>query len=737
MKTLVFFLCLSFSLAEEKTDIELVNSLIGADRKDELVELEKFEHADPDSHLPKSISNIKVEKSEDKKFSEIEKAYDDSLGREPSSIEKDIPIKNDQEPINLLEDSDDDAAFPPGFFDFKDFLLKLENLDCKDLTHKSLAMDVIESQDEDEVKSLCDDAIRNSLLYPMSKSDHHALDLFNYLNKNIYLPLGVDMAPKYYYPDVLSDLFFLNEKNYMITKDVRIPTNEQFAKEVSNIFSDIETYSSEFEANKDLISKLIVDVLKRFHIFWNVHRTKSQMHSVGKNTLSIIKYIISKYHTTSENMAKISQHILDNIKEGYYRFQKANKSIAIIASQPVELISLEIVRRYKENLERLVADMHAPETMCSEYGFMLDLYRAFVIVNYKLGVSNEEVQKRYTFAIFEKIKLIFETYKRYMIENNINTLLNSKIFTATVLLKIHHRNYLIYTYYGVSGYLSLPVFIPDNHFGKIAKIYYQYFDHLMLVPVFCAETLENGLERCVRQKMFGIMSDLYTSYELFNSVASYDLLNFFSVETEELIAKAIRRGVFSSTSNFKNFYYAELFGLSERYRQRYNIKDFSFMEEFESKLAEQIAIVRQNALKKGEPIEVYENLDKELYNFFIQTKTKLNAGKHPLTDVIQLGKIQKDAFEFLDSFKVDNFESIEKDADLLLFKMKNMTKEWIDGLSKRVADECMHQNALTPITQSMPLVSPGSQIIEHVINEPVIASAQLMPMDSNANGTPL
>lgn len=41
---------------------------------------------------------------------------------------------------------------------------------------------------------------------------------------------------------------------------------------VVKTFETIENASADFVNNKGQISNIIIDLLKRFHIFWNVHR---------------------------------------------------------------------------------------------------------------------------------------------------------------------------------------------------------------------------------------------------------------------------------------------------------------------------------------------------------------------------------------------------------------------------------------------------------------------------------
>lgn len=58
----------------------------------------------------------------------------------------------------------------------------------------------------------------------------------------------------------------------MIHKEMPIPTNEAFLKDLLHKFNKMEDLSVDFQTNKPMISDLIVGTLKNLHVFWNVHR---------------------------------------------------------------------------------------------------------------------------------------------------------------------------------------------------------------------------------------------------------------------------------------------------------------------------------------------------------------------------------------------------------------------------------------------------------------------------------
>lgn len=64
----------------------------------------------------------------------------------------------------------------------------------------------------------------------------------------------------------------LDKDKSMIHPEMQISNDRDFQNMVLKTFEVIENSSSDFVNNKGQISNIIFDLLKKFHIFWNVHR---------------------------------------------------------------------------------------------------------------------------------------------------------------------------------------------------------------------------------------------------------------------------------------------------------------------------------------------------------------------------------------------------------------------------------------------------------------------------------
>lgn len=728
MKAVLIFLWLGLKCAEPNVTPDSLVSVLGKDRMAELTQLQ----------TEGSVSNTDISESS---FSEsssktpkdnFAKAYDLLEAKDEHAlkqVEFEIQNENEDKTELVLDRKDDEEEEPDdeSLYNFSDIVEKLNNVSCDTVEKEEAGIEIIEDTGNSyEIRSLCKDVIHASTLSIVGESNRHSNELYDYLKKYVYLPLSLDVQPRLSFAEVLLDLIFIDDSTLMVNKETQIPTNEQFMNEITEIFKTIETYSSEFEANKGMISNLILDVLKRFHIFWNVHRNRNQIDTVGKNTIQIVKHIIKNYKKTSKYMKDVAQHIVTNIKDGFYRFSKAHQIQTLIQKKPVEMIALQIVRRYKENVESIIAKKPNSNQFNSELGYLLDLLRGFFILNFKMKVSEAENENRYQTAIFDKIKMVYETYASYMKENDHQSLSSVRDFTVTLLMKFNFRRFVIFNVYGINWYLSLPVFGVRSSNEQIVKIYYIWIDRLMLIPKICSNEPNSNLESCYRKKIGMVESEFLLNYNLPRSVAGHDLINFMRMAIYTMFEKAKKNGLMSSSLSFRNFYFSELFVISEEFRAKYFIKSMPFFDDIENELGSLINTHKHKSVMNKKTFELFNQLDSLVYNFFLNSKSKYNNIQIN-EDLNILNTISVDFSKLLDKFRVKNYELIDNGVENCLVALKKTC----DNIVSARANESMlantDENSEKPITQYTPLVQPNSDIIEHVVNEPMISSRSMIP----------
>lgn len=653
--------------------------------------------------------------------SALEKAYSQTK-TDPKSANLPTDTKSD-----IYIDIDKEGNLNRQFIDFDDFFAKLKNIDCSKFTEDK-DIDYLDSEDEDEITNLCDKVLQSKLLLPMARADHHPVKLFKYLKKNVYLPLGIDLQPKFTYPDVLTDTFFLKEDQGLINKDLELPTNEKFSEEINDIYREMEKSSANFEENKEVLSEKVIDVLKRFHIFWNVHRARGEMKDVEKNTLEIIKSLIKTYKATTNTMKLATTHILQSIKDGYFKFIRAYRMWQVLKDKPLEIVALQVIRRYKENIERIRLYKSSRELMTSEIAYIVDMVRAFFILNYKKGIQDEESIKRFEMGILKKISYIYDIYRQYLIDNGEICVEEIKTFTATLLLKILHRKYIMFTTYTIDTYIQLPSSTFESTTSSSIKIYYELFDNFLLVPSQCADLVKVSLDKCVTQKIYSVVQNFYSNYQLFASVNGNSLLSFIRMGVSSMIKSFNDKNSFESYPAFKVAFMNELFRFASLYRQKYHIRDMKVVDDFENDIGFEIERTKDMHQISATNFVAIDKLDKLIYDYFLTVKTKFNQ----LAPISQDQKIMKlivsDLEKLLDGFTYNKSQGDDESIQSLLNNIKKIGEAWLREHSVFFIINSHSVNTSPQVSKHAPINIKQSLIVPQVLNDPAIVSGLLPNM---------
>jgi hypothetical protein len=251
--------------------------------------------------------------------------------------------------------------------------------------------------------------------------------------------------------------------------------------------------------------------------------------------------------------------ILQNIKDAYFRFVKAIKLHDMIKSKPANIVVYQFLKRYDENVRRIRANKSDEYTEIYELSVFLDLLRALFIINHYDKKDKLQNQEFFETEVVEKIKRIFKAYKNFMVSNNDPALNQVKDFTASLLLKLKHRAFIIFEIYSIEGYISKPLFNYNNQFAGGIKLFYELTDNLMLIPGQCQDLLSIKLEFCAKQKVFNVLTDLYNKYLLYTSVSGANMYRYVFDSLNDMLNDMKFKNVFDNFIFFRNNYFAELF----------------------------------------------------------------------------------------------------------------------------------------------------------------------------------
>lgn len=604
-----------------------------------------------------------------------------------------------------------------------EILEEFDAMSCKDQENVSLAHKYLFNKKKIEEPDFCSAKLRNHIFTNLGNVDYSPPMLFNWMKAHLYKPLGYKMFPRYSFPDIMNSFMDMAKKESMIHPEMQIPNPRDFQRMVSKIFEQIEDSSSDFENNKGQISNLILDLLKRFHIYWNVQRQRNQMQNVHQNTYGILKKIMDKYQQTSDSMKAITIHILQNIKTAYQRFQKAVSMKKLIQSQSAEMIAVQILRRYKSNIEQIHLSKSSYDSRVTELAYLLDLLRGFFFVNYKNKVENGKNQELYKKYIYDKIVSIYLEYHKFISQKVDKGYYDFKDWTATLLLKLEHRTYINFTVYGMDAMMNLSSF-EKNTQSKQIKVYYEWRDRMMAIPVKCMNSLDVSLEECMIGEFGVIYNNFYNKFQLFASVAGSNMLQFIKTLNNK-IADAIKsKGAYDNYPNFKNLYFSNLFKCNRAFLAQWRIHDMESLNTLEKTLAEYFENLIQSSNLSTTNFTVVNELNKKLYLEIIECKANYN-NSYPITKNPKIIKeIENVIINEINGYKSTKINKITKIAEGIFSHVTELVSQWSDNLIKLNNNP---QNAETPGSMLLPLPPKGSDIVMNVVDEPSVISMKTKP----------
>ena len=93
---------------------------------------------------------------------------------------------------------------------------------------------------------------------------------------------------------------------------------------------------------------------------------------------------------------------------------------------------------------------------------------------------------------------------------------------------MEHRTYVIFTVIGVDAIVNYPIWAPSDrtHSAQIARIFFEFKDRMMIIPLQCLNSLNVPLNVCMQGKIGIIITNFYNKYQLFASVSGANLLSF-------------------------------------------------------------------------------------------------------------------------------------------------------------------------------------------------------------------
>lgn len=617
---------------------------------------------------------------------------------------------------------------------------KFKQINCRKNSAKApenaFIQSLLQSSDisSTDMYSLCDEDIAPVVFTPLSNPNTTRTALFQHFRDNIYQPLGYEMPEhRFSYADTISDLINLDPDNSIIHKNMHGLNFDNFSGTIAHAFEEVESAATNFDKNKGLISRQMIDILKSFHIFWNVLRQKNRIGQSRVQTLAIVKALMHKFKQTNAAMKAATLNILENIKEAYFRFMRAHKYQKLISKQPLETIAFQLLERYKANVIKIKERATDEFTLVSELAVFLDMLRAFHLINKKDRLTPEESLTLFEKKIAQPITNTYNVYQDVMVQNGDSSFYKVRDFTAVLLLKFKQRNHVMMEYYGWDDYFKAKDAADGHVFDNVVKFYEELVDGVMLVPAECHDYVNSALDQCVKQKIDGALSDYSKKYMLQASISGVNLYHYISQEFDKAINDLIASQASQNTEGYKGAYVSRLSQMFKKFRADYRINDMSDVEQLENNIGFQIEKIKAINSMKPLNLALIDAFDKSLYSFFLEVKSAYNAYAPVSKDPRVVNSIAQRLQSTIENFRVDHIRQItDETKDLLRIAIKE-SKIWVQKHSVQYVVNTHPVNMrLEPANPLADAQLNRMNVNDITLNIPSLGSSMMPPMAEQA-----
>lgn len=592
-----------------------------------------------------------------------------------------------------------------------------------DPVNGSLANKTVESNPY----SLCDGDLADQLFMPLGDVNAHGTEVFDHFNQKVYQPLSYKVYPnRFSFADALQDMLNLDKDNLMIHADLPIPDQTKFQQMILGGFAEIANYASDFDANKPLISKLILDILKHFHIYWNVKRQANQIDSTKINTYSILQAIIKKYREQNEAMKATTVHTLNSIRDAYFRFIRAHKMLSLMQGKSIEVLTYNMLKRYDSYVQSLLQGKFYRDTHVYELSVFMEYFMTYASLGKAAGSKNVDTFQSFHEQVYLKIIDIYNVYSKWMLETNSPHFDRVTECTAGILLKMKQREAILFSLTSPEGFFQRGEFNFRSRRSSCIKTFFEIMDYWMLVPSQCQNLVR--LDKCMTGMGHEALFKIRIKNGLNLAAAGMNLYRFLLTSYDQIFEAISQRNGFSGYDTFRNLYFAELFKVYENIKQLYRINDMSTLDRLQNRIGQEIETEKATKLVKPVVLEALVKFDDEVYDFFLDMRDNYNSAGTMGKNAAVLGEIKEKFGEFVDGFTAQNPAARDPSIVTLFDVLKSVAQDWSSSLAENYVEGLTDQVAWTPGSQMTVLPARDSVTIENIIKEPQMDSGIAAPM---------
>lgn len=635
---------------------------------------------------PASQQNSKVSKAE------IDSYYNNII--EGNQLEE-MPTEYRNQIPSLAKHAD---------FDIDRFLNDIDEMDCDDTN--------AEHNKDEKYKKLCAQRLTEDTFRPLGEysTDHN--NFFDYLNNNIYMPLAYNMNRPQSLSNSIIDLVFLNNKNALFEGRPVHTNYKDFEKSIFSLFSRVEGSSSNVDQNQELISELMIAILKRFHLYWNQLRFKDQVDKIKVDTKDIMRNILKEYMVKEKFLFEVTKTLVEHIKSAYMRFMKAHMSVRILNKTAPSMVSHAIIERYEKLLDVIKFSQFTDIKLVREITYLLDLQEAFYVVNYKIGVNEPRSMLEFQTEVMENIQHSYNFYIGQLTTTDKESLIEIRNFTATLLLKMKHMEHIIFRFHSITEFVNMSKTMIYERDPVMVKLYYEILDNMLTIPKKCVNFLV--LKNCALHETNKLLRFIASKYMLKRSNKGWLVFDYTQNVLRHLFSRA-NDLVFSNWTVFKSYFYQNLFSVMYNFKKRYYIGDEDCVEDLENMIGTTLDTFKIEEASHHIDFGIIDQLDKDLYDKFLDIKGFYNKFAPFEKDLQVASSIENDLTVFFVEFKSKYKNAISEDFIRLLGLIKTTVDKWRAAMMS--SDELSIQVGTLPIS-----MGPISQVFNTVVQSNAIGN---------------
>lgn len=579
------------------------------------------------------------------------------------------------------------------FIDLQAFTSEIDKMDCTD--DASLLK---ESENEVNPKTLCPKTVERLALSPLGDFGTNSDGISDYLDSNYYKPLAYSMIRRANVGDLLNDLIFLDPKLFVLHGQPLQDRYNVFRDSIKELFGDLAGRMSDIDNNRETADQLVVDIVKKFHVYWNTLRMKNEVGRLKEDTKNVMSEIMETYKEKYNYLSEMTSVLLTKLKEAYFRFLRAHKMLEVLNKDASHILADQIVKRYIAVADRVQSAKSASILIVKEMHFILRTMECFHIVNYKNGLNEPSSISKFNTEIFIRIQMEYETYKAALAETDASTLRTVRDFTVTLLLKSRHQIFETFYFHNVSDLVNYAPQYFEFDFRRLTKVYHETLDNLMMIPKTCVNFL--ALQNCAQHEANKVMRFISVKYKLKRSTSGWEIYDFTKMMIH-LLFKSLSPLAFSNWSIFKQVYYQNLFAVMKNYQNHFMIRENDALDELENIIGNSIREFKRINEKEVTDFGVISILEHKIYKELINLKAEYNhdvpiENSHNILSNIEI-KIHNFMVNFLKKFR----GKMNAKTITIVRVIEDTVKAWVKTNTNKNVTSIQVSNLVSPYVTNL------------------------------------